>query len=314
MSSSLRLISSSFWSSKSARFSRRFSCSRTSRRMASASASSSSRRRSSSSLAARSAWRPMVSASRRASARIRSAWTRADPERNRATRTRATMPPRAPTSNSRNVVTRAFSTSGQGASRPHRPLPDARSSLPHPQAGRSRTHDDNGSNEHSPAAPRAARRFDRVEGSPSRINTVATSAPGSPAGPPTQGDRAAAGPWTPENGCFPSRRSIRRQARGRAIHPAGRPPGRPGMPARVAHPHRQPPGWIPQQGHRRPEDGQCPDRFGPTRRHARDPLRRLSSSGMLSAPGPRLRDGPIPQGARRTRGSKVLASFTINHE
>ena len=69
-SRSFLLMRSSFWSSRSARFSSRFSCSRRSRRMASASASISSRRRRASSLAARSAWRLMVSASRWASARI----------------------------------------------------------------------------------------------------------------------------------------------------------------------------------------------------------------------------------------------------
>ncbi len=79
MSTSLRLISSSFWSSRSARFSSRFSWSRMSRRRASASASTSSRRRSSSSLAARSAcaraYRPRA-APRRGSGRHGCARTR----------------------------------------------------------------------------------------------------------------------------------------------------------------------------------------------------------------------------------------------
>ena len=83
-SRSFLLIRSSFWSSRSARFSSRRSCSRSSRRAASISASIASRRRSASSLARRSASLRIVSASRRASARISSASPRAVPARARA--------------------------------------------------------------------------------------------------------------------------------------------------------------------------------------------------------------------------------------
>ncbi len=225
------------------------------------------------------------------------------------------MPPRAPASSPKNVVTRALSTSGRrfpvrkGGSRraggPARPGgPDFLTASACGAGGRG-AHADNGSSEHSPASPMGARRFDRVEASPSRINTVATSGPESPARPPAQGDRAGTSSGTPKPGCFPSRRSVRRRARGRVIPPAGHRSGRPRLPARRTRPHRQPPDRLHPQAGRRPEEAERPDGSGPTHRHARDPYCRSKSSGMLSAPGLRHRDGPSPQGiaARAARKS-----------
>jgi hypothetical protein len=161
-------------------------------------------------------------------------------------------------------------------------------------AGGRGAHADNGSGEHSPASPMRARRFDRVEASPSRINTVATSGPESPARPRAQGARAGTSPERPGPGCFPSRRSVRRRARGRVIPPAGHRSEGPRMPARRAH--REPPDRLQPQARRRPEEAERPDGSGPTRRHARDPYCRSKSSGMLSAPGLRHRNGPPLEG------------------
>jgi hypothetical protein len=65
----------------------------------------------------------------------------------------------------------------------------------------------------------------------------------------------------------------------------------PRLPARKTLRVRSPPGSLDPEGHRRPEEGQCPDGSRPSLRHARDPRCRLKSSGMLSAPGLRNRIG-----------------------
>ena len=215
------------------------------------------------------------------------------------------MPPRAPASSPRNVVTRALSTSGRGLPGP----PGRRAGLGHTRTpgllyrirrlgGRART-TDNGSNEHSPASPRAARRFDRVEGSPSRINTVATSGPGSPARPPAQGNCAADGA-TDTGTRVLSLAAIDSPPSSRAGHPSGRTTGPAGRGCRHASRTRtdsRQAGFIRRDtAAQRTVSAQIGS--GPTRRHARDPFRRSKSSGMLSAPGPRHRDGPTsPRGS-----------------
>ena len=86
------------------------------------------------------------------------------------------------------------------------------------------------------------------------------------------------------------------------------------IPVRGPHRRGPPASQHAPQGHDSPEDGQCPDQPGPGFRHARDPRRRLRSSGMLSAPGLRDRIGLHVGTPRETSGSEVLASFTVSHE
>jgi hypothetical protein len=170
---------------------------------------------------------------------------------------------------------------GKPRGREARPRPDARTLSPHPHARRAGGAPSTAQTSiPRPRRERAARRSDRVEASPTRIIIVATSGPGSSARPAAPLRGAAGVRVTPEPGCFPSRRSVRRHARQRILLPAGGRPGRPTGPARQAHRHRPPPGPLHPEGHRRPEDGQRPDGSGPTRRHAKDPFRRSKSSGM----------------------------------
>ena len=117
----------------------------------------------------------------------------------------------------------------------------------------------------------------------------------------------------PGSGSSPPRRFISRHARGRIRLPDGDRHGRPGGPTRRGYRRRPPPGPHQPQG-RRPEEGQRPDGSGPTCRHARDPLRLPNRREcLLSAPAI-APHRPALRGRTATRGSKVLASFTISHE
>ena len=186
---------------------------------------------------------------------------------------------------------------------------------PRDQGAKKGTHAVNVSNEQSPHSPLPARRFDRVARFPSRINTVVTARPASvTAWPSSRGHLAKEAGQTPKPRCPSGRRKARRETRVRIETPAD--PGTARRPIPVRHSHRDEPSrsLYHSQAHRRPEDGQRPDQSGPSVRHARDPRRQFKSFGMLSAPGLRDRlDLPLgrPHG---TRGSKVLASFTISLE
>ena len=117
---------------------------------------------------------------------------------------------------------------------------------------------------------------------------------------------------TPESECFPSRRSVRRQARGRAIRPAGDRPERPTGPTHEVRRHRPPPGQLHPQGHRRPEEGQCPDGSGPTRRHARDPFSPFQIVGNVvgARPSPPQR----PASPRSPRGSRFESPGIVHDQ
>ncbi len=117
---------------------------------------------------------------------------------------------------------------------------------------------------------------------------------------------------TPESECFPSRRSVRRQARGRAIRPAGDRPERPTGPTHEVRRHRPPPGQLHPQGHRRPEDGQCPDGSGPARRHARDPFSPFQIVGNVvgARPSPPQR----PASPRSPRGSRFESPGIVHDQ
>ena len=282
--------------------------------MASASASSSSRRRSSSSLAARSAWRPMVSASRRASARIRSAWTRGPgaksrhedqgddaaegtDEQSEECRHASVVhlgpggfPPAPALSRTPGLLTASAGWAGAHARRQR--LKRAFPGL----------------------ADRAARRFDRVEASPSRINTVATSGPGSPARPPAQGDRAASGAMDTETRVL-SLAAIGPPPGSRAGHPSGRTTARAAgdagtrrAPAPTAAGPASSAGTPPPRGRSMPRSVRA---NSPPRERSSSPFQ-IVGNVVGARPSPPRRPDP-PRGSR-TRGSKVLASFTISHE
>ena len=278
-------------------------------------------------MAARSAWRPMVSASRRASARICSA-SRARTRPGIAppgTRRRSRPRHRRAVRGIRHASPVHLVAGGPGPRRGaahgggtpgHGRTPGLLS--PHPHAGR--------------AAHARRQRLKRAFPGPAAASGEAVRSGGSVS--ISDQHRRDIGPAVP--GTAPGARALRRDRSRRHRNPGAfhrgdrfaaklagessiRPddrPGRPRMPARRAHRHRQPPGRLHPQGHRRPEDGQRPDRSGPTRRHARDPLRRSKSSGKFvvgARPSPPHRPAS-PSGSRGPRGSKVLASFTISHE
>ncbi len=176
------------------------------------------------------------------------------------------------------------------------------------------THAVNVSNEHSADSPGSARRFDRMARFPARFRTVVTARSAFVTQPSKRGHLAKKSGQTPKRKCPSARRKAHRKTRAGIQNLAGARPARPAIPMRDPHRKRTPASQQHSQRHHRPEDGQCPDERDPGFRHVRDPRRRLRSSGMLSAPGLHNRISSYVGTPRGTRGSEVLASFTVSHE